>query len=91
MVYSVYDEADVGRFRVLLETMQLLKDDYLGGQGSRGSGRVRFRNLLLSLRSAGRYGELRDYPQAFAGLPQLVAQASEVVDWAREAFLAAGR
>lgn len=87
LVYSVYEEADVGRLQVLLEAMQLLEDDYLGGQGSRGSGRVRFRNLRLSLRSAERYGERQDYPSAFPGLGELLGEAQQVVGWVREQLL----
>lgn len=31
--------------------MELLEDDYLGGQGSRGSGKVKFRILTITLKS----------------------------------------
>jgi len=36
--------------------MQLLQDDYLGGLGSRGSGKVVFENLSISIRSRQDYG-----------------------------------
>jgi len=61
MVYTVYEitengqvihkaETDVERLTVLLEGMKLIEDDYLGGLGSRGSGKVAFRNICLKWR-----------------------------------------
>ncbi len=91
MVYSVYDSADVDRFRVLLEAVQLLEDDYLGGQGSRGSGRIRFCNLRLSLRAADRYAELKAYPQDFSTLPDILGQAQQILGWAREVLVGGRR
>jgi CRISPR-associated protein, Csm3 family len=35
---------------VVFEGMRLLEDDYLGGYGSRGSGKVRFENIEVILR-----------------------------------------
>lgn len=61
LVYGIYNGAgcdprkDIERLRTLVEGMQLLEDDYLGGLGSRGSGKVRFRNITLTLRSQDRY------------------------------------
>ncbi len=62
MVYSVYESGDVPRFGDLLEAMQLLEDDYLGGLGSRGSGKIRFENLSISVRNAEDYGTLQKWP-----------------------------
>lgn len=39
----------------VFECMQLLQDDYLGGHGSRGYGRVRFHNVSLSKKSLDDY------------------------------------
>jgi CRISPR/Cas system CSM-associated protein Csm3 (group 7 of RAMP superfamily) len=35
---------------VLFEGMRLLEDDYLGGYGSRGAGKIAFENLRVELR-----------------------------------------
>jgi len=40
LVYSVYEAADLERFRWLAGMMKLLEDDYLGGLGSRGGGKI---------------------------------------------------
>lgn len=56
MVYSLYEgegcsaQEDLKRLDVLLEAMRLLEDDYLGGLGSRGSGKVTFTNIRVSFR-----------------------------------------
>lgn len=55
IVFNVYEATDVDRFLNVLTILQLVEDDYLGGQGSRGSGRVAFRNLTLTCRSTNNY------------------------------------
>jgi CRISPR-associated protein Csm3 len=55
IVFNIYDEGDFNRFLDVLTALQLVEDDYLGGQGSRGSGRVAFRNLSLTCKSTDNY------------------------------------
>ncbi|NLF79501.1 MAG: type III-A CRISPR-associated RAMP protein Csm3 [Chloroflexi bacterium] len=55
LVYSIYDAKDVEWLSVLLDGMDLLQDDYLGGSGSRGGGKVVFADLDLMLKRAGDY------------------------------------
>lgn len=61
MVFSLYDiqwengevhkaEEDLERLNVLLKAMQLVEDDYLGGLGSRGSGKVAFKKIQVFFR-----------------------------------------
>ncbi|MGC9400668.1 MAG: type III-A CRISPR-associated RAMP protein Csm3 [Anaerolineae bacterium] len=56
LIYSVYggddcDPAQDVRFlRSLFEGLQLLEEDYLGGLGSRGSGKVSFKNIRVQVR-----------------------------------------
>jgi len=56
LVFSVYDAGDLERFLNVFEAMQLLENDYLGGQGSRGSGKILFRGLSVSCRARNNYG-----------------------------------
>lgn len=57
MVYNVYLPQDIEWFSVLLDGMALIEDDYLGGSGSRGSGKIAFQNLTVTIKSAGNYRE----------------------------------
>jgi len=47
LVFSVYLEDDIALFDKLLTCLQLVEDDYLGGHGSRGSGKVAFQKLEI--------------------------------------------
>ena len=48
MIYDVENQEEaVEDFKVLAEGLQLLSYDYLGGHGTRGYGKVAFRNLTL--------------------------------------------
>lgn len=55
MVYTVLVEDDKDRFREVLAAMQLLEDDYLGGSGSRGYGKIEFTDLEVIWRPASYY------------------------------------
>lgn len=65
MVYSLYtrdtDQGDDGLrrevsfFDSVLTCMELLQDDYLGGHGSRGSGKIAFRHLEMTFKSRQHY------------------------------------
>jgi CRISPR-associated protein Csm3 len=70
MVFSVYHEGDLQRFLTVFEALQLLEDDYLGGQGSRGSGKILFQDLAVSCRARNSYGREEPWeamPTAAAG------------------------
>lgn len=57
MIYSLYEGTDmvladdIANLRTVLEGLALLEDDYLGGAGSRGSGKVEIQNIRVSLRT----------------------------------------
>lgn len=57
IIYSIYhgDRCDAGKdidhLSVLVEGLQLLEDDYLGGLGSRGSGKVELEGIQVKLRT----------------------------------------
>lgn len=55
MVLDILCEEDKALAARLVEGLRLLEDDALGGGGSRGSGRVRFANLMLLWRGASFY------------------------------------
>ncbi len=45
LVLNVYEEGDKDLLKQVLVALELLEDDYLGGMGSRGYGKVRFENV----------------------------------------------
>ncbi|MCS7352400.1 MAG: type III-A CRISPR-associated RAMP protein Csm3, partial [Anaerolineae bacterium] len=63
MIYTIYRlnendwQQDVEWLKVLFEGMRLLEDDYLGGYGSRGAGKIVFENLTVELRPLTYYTE----------------------------------
>ena len=50
-VFSVYEKADYDRLKTVVEALQLVEDDYIGGAGSRGSGKVRFEGIKVYARA----------------------------------------
>ena len=58
MIYNVFDQEDKKAFTKVLKAMKLLEDDYLGGGGSRGYGKVVFTQLKIFWNSS------RDYEEA---------------------------
>ncbi len=82
LVYSIYEPADVGRFANVVEGMQLLEDDYLGGSGSRGSGKVAFRNIRVYARARGAYRKERVFrKEPFESLSELAGQMDALLIW----------
>ena len=56
-VFGIYEKADYDRLKIVIEALQLVEDDYLGGAGSRGSGKVQFEGIEVYARSGESYGE----------------------------------
>lgn len=87
MIYSIYEDDDLDRFSDLIEGMQLLEDDYLGGSGSRGSGKVAFQDICIYLRDRSNYRQRRYYRNdegfRFANLAALNDRLVEVTQWIR--------
>jgi len=89
MVYSLYDQngsgsaGDLTRFKTVITGLQLLEDDYLGGLGSRGSGKVALANIKVSVKSHKNYEKARKMHPAsaengYTSLSQLVADFDEL-------------
>lgn len=98
MVYTIYDGADeegqpiavptedVSRLRTVMEGLQLLEDDYLGGLGTRGSGKVTIRSIEITVRGGGDYlaapkpvGEYDDLAQLSEGLEDALQNVKDVL------------
>ena len=80
MVYSLYNGAgcdagtDLNRFKTVITGLQLLEDDYLGGLGSRGSGRVALKDIKVEIKTRQNYDTRQAVGQpSYDSLDELVA------------------
>jgi CRISPR-associated protein Csm3 len=76
LVFGIYEKADYARLKTVIEAMQLVEDDYLGGAGSRGSGKVQFTNIKVQARNRDNYSQ----PQAFQSEFESVQALANVFD-----------
>jgi CRISPR/Cas system CSM-associated protein Csm3 (group 7 of RAMP superfamily) len=62
-----------------------VEDDYLGGQGSRGSGKVEFHNLSVQLRRGENYEAVPELAKPFKDLtlPALIERKDELLAWVK--------
>lgn len=87
MVFSVYDHpGDLQRFPDVLESMQLLEDDYLGGQGSRGSGKIAFQNVQVWVRSRADYRQPLLFSEQAMTVAEWLTQKDALINWLRQAL-----
>lgn len=91
MIFSLYEgdgidsSQDMDRFKFLLTGLQLLEDDYLGGLGSRGSGKVKLNNVKVKVKSSKNYDEAQEVyavstAETDSPLSQLVANFATLTD-----------
>jgi CRISPR-associated protein Csm3 len=87
-VFSVYDQGDLARFVNVFEAMQLLEDDYLGGQGSRGSGKVHFEGMRLFCRNRNDYATeipWKETPEENkAGVSDVLIRKDALLKWLKD-------
>jgi CRISPR-associated protein Csm3 len=93
LIYSVYggddcDPAQDVRFlRAIFEGLQLLEEDYLGGLGSRGSGKVTFENIKVRVRKDSLTEPAPVGPEdGYDTLPDLVTNVDALFDEVRAAL-----
>jgi CRISPR-associated protein Csm3 len=55
MIYDIYKPDDINFLKYLFQAMHLLEDSFLGGSGSRGSGKIKFENPKISFRGKESY------------------------------------
>jgi CRISPR-associated protein Csm3 len=83
LVFNYYLDSDTRLLESLLTAMQLLEDDYLGGQGSRGSGKITFQGLKITIRYGDSYQEATDERFTKLKLTDLIQKKSDLVDWVK--------
>jgi len=79
-VFNIFEVKDRNRLRSVLEAMLLVEDDYLGGLGSRGSGKIKFENLKIYARSSDNYGT----PSHWKGKKHAFASVSAALEETEE-------
>lgn len=93
-VYTVYTsddgscdpQQDVKMLGVVFQAMGLLEHDYLGGSGSRGSGKVAFRGIQITVRSGEDYLVTPKPLGEFTSLADLLASQETVLAKVRQAL-----
>lgn len=89
IVYNVYSQRSHELLPYVGLALQLVQDDYLGGQGSRGSGKVAFENLTVSCRTREKASYVTADERSYASLDELV-DARNVWEWAQSKIPVAG-
>ncbi len=54
-IFDVYKDKDISHLKLLFEGMLLLEHSYLGGGGTRGSGKVKFENIKITVKDRSEY------------------------------------
>ncbi|MFW6030641.1 MAG: type III-A CRISPR-associated RAMP protein Csm3 [Halanaerobiales bacterium] len=67
MVFNKLEEADYDRLKELIVGLRLLEDDYLGGSGSRGYGRIEFNDLNIGVKTRKEYEKDNEIIKLFEG------------------------
>ena len=85
MIFNLLDSEDTKLFKHMIAAMRLLEDDYLGGNGSRGYGRIRFNNLSIVLKTVNDYENGTDGQEIYAGaldeldIDEAIGKINEVI------------
>lgn len=86
LVLSVYLPDDVALLGHLLTALQLVEDDYLGGQGSRGSGKVKFERLEVICKRGDDYKPTEEPCPASGSLTELLQSRERVLTWVSDSI-----
>ncbi len=80
-ILRIFQSEHINLLNRLLEGMQLLEDNFLGGMGTRGSGQIQFTDLIVTVKSAENYKKLQPRetitPEPLAELSILMEQSKE--------------
>lgn len=78
LVLNVYGAGDLPLIDHLLACLQLVEDDYIGGHGSRGSGKVAFRDLSVICRNTDNYTEQHAVVDSVETLGDLLGRRTDI-------------
>ncbi len=81
LVFGIYEKADYTRLKTVIEALQLVEDDYLGGGGSRGSGKVCFEKIKVEARGRKDYSNPKTFKSEFESVQALADAFDELKKW----------
>lgn len=67
MVFNILEEKDIERFRELIVGLRMLEDDYLGSSGSRGYGRIEFKDIVMDIKTREEYETNNESIELYTG------------------------
>jgi CRISPR-associated protein Csm3 len=85
LVFGVYSSGDYDRLKIVIQALQLVEDDYVGGAGSRGSGKVRFSSIKVVARKRDDYSKPSAFEEPFGSVQQLADRFNDLKDWLKTA------
>jgi CRISPR-associated protein Csm3 len=74
LVYSIYDQSHFDYLKLVVEGLQLVEDDYLGGAGARGSGKVKFEKLNVTVKAKKSGWQAHEVEKDLPDVAELVKQ-----------------
>jgi CRISPR-associated protein Csm3 len=79
IVFNIYKEKDIDLIKKFIEGMKLLEDDYLGGSGSRGYGKIKFDELKIINKPVEYYKGITEAKEKIANdLDDLTVKLNEI-------------
>jgi CRISPR-associated protein Csm3 len=81
LVFGIYGKADYDRLKTVVQALQLVEDDYLGGAGSRGSGKVRFQSIRVFARKRDDYSTAAPFESTFDSVQALADKFDTLKAW----------
>jgi CRISPR-associated protein Csm3 len=78
LVYNIFDEEDKELLKKVIEALQLVEDDYMGGSGSRGYGQIMFKNISVLYKNAKDYEEFNEAKPIIKGVHSLKELKREI-------------
>lgn len=57
-IYTVFNRKDIDNLNYVLNGLKYLEDDYLGANGTRGYGKVKFQNIKTSIKTISDYANI---------------------------------
>ena len=87
IIFEVFEDKDLDRLKIVFEGMKRLEDNYLGGGGSRGNGRVKFEEIIVEFKDKNSYlnPEHKPKEKSFSSVDEALAGFQEIKNLAKGA------